>query len=71
MPKDANGTELNAGDSVSVIKDLKVKGASTTLKRGTTIKNIKLTSKENEIEAKVDKFGVIVLKTEFLKNLGL
>ncbi|EAK0147727.1 PhnA domain-containing protein [Campylobacter coli] len=53
MPKDANGTELNAGDSVSVIKDLKVKGASTTLKRGTTIKNIKLTSKENEIEAKV------------------
>ncbi|EAI8739798.1 alkylphosphonate utilization protein, partial [Campylobacter coli] len=55
MPKDANGTELNAGDSVSVIKDLKVKGASTTLKRGTTIKNIKLTSKENEIEAKVDK----------------
>lgn len=60
MAKDANGTELNAGDSVSVIKDLKVKGVSTTLKRGTTIKNIKLTSKESEIEARVDKFGVIV-----------
>ncbi len=59
MPKDANGTELNAGDSVSVIKDLKVKGASTTLKRGTTIKNIKLTSKENEIEAKVDKLALL------------
>ncbi|EOI4923305.1 TPA: PhnA domain-containing protein [Campylobacter jejuni] len=69
MAKDANGTELNAGDSVSVIKDLKVKGASTTLKRGTTIKNIKLTSKEGEIEARVDKFGVIVLKTEFLKKI--
>ncbi|EAJ8706645.1 alkylphosphonate utilization protein [Campylobacter jejuni] len=69
MAKDVNGTELNAGDSVSVIKDLKVKGASTTLKRGTTIKNIKLTSKEGEIEARVDKFGVIVLKTEFLKKI--
>ncbi|AWB39793.1 TerC family protein [Campylobacter jejuni] len=69
MAKDANGIELNTGDSVSVIKDLKVKGASTTLKRGTTIKNIKLTSKEGEIEARVDKFGVIVLKTEFLKKI--
>ncbi|EAI6228091.1 TerC family protein [Campylobacter jejuni] len=69
MAKDANGIELNTGDSVSVIKDLKVKGVSTTLKRGTTIKNIKLTSKEGEIEARVDKFGVIVLKTEFLKKI--
>ncbi|HEF7637517.1 TPA: PhnA domain-containing protein [Campylobacter jejuni] len=69
MAKDSNGIELNTGDSVSVIKDLKVKGASTTLKRGTTIKNIKLTSKEGEIEARVDKFGVIVLKTEFLKKI--
>ncbi|HDZ5065637.1 TPA: alkylphosphonate utilization protein [Campylobacter jejuni] len=69
MTKDANGTELNAGDSVSVIKDLKVKGASMTLKRGTTIKNIKLSSKENQIEAKVDKLGVVVLKTEFLKKI--
>lgn len=69
MPKDVNGVELNSGDSVSVIKDLKVKGASATLKRGTTIKNIKLGSKDNEIEAKVDKFGTIVLKTEFLKKI--
>ncbi|WP_299548137.1 alkylphosphonate utilization protein [uncultured Helicobacter sp.] len=69
MAKDANGTELNAGDSVSVIKDLKVKGANATLKRGTTIKNIRLTSKDTEIEAKVDKFGTIVLKTEFLKKI--
>lgn len=65
MVKDANGVELNAGDSVSVIKDLKVKGASATLKRGTTIKNIRLTGKDTEIEARVDKFGTIILKTEF------
>lgn len=69
MAKDANGVELNAGDSVSVIKDLKVKGAGATLKRGTTIKNIRLTNKDSEIEAKVDKFGMIVLKTEFLKKV--
>lgn len=69
MPKDVNGVELNSGDNASVIKDLKVKGAGTTLKRGTTIKNIKLSSKDNEIEAKVDKFGTIVLKTEFLKKI--
>lgn len=69
MAKDSNGTELSAGDNVSVIKDLKVKGASTTLKRGTTIKNIKLTNKDSEIEAKVDKFGTLVLKTEFLKKI--
>lgn len=69
MAKDANGVELNVGDSVSVIKDLKVKGAGATLKRGTTIKNIRLTNKDSEIEAKVDKFGMIVLKTEFLKKV--
>ncbi len=69
MPKDTNGNELNSGDSVTIIKDLKVKGASSTLKRGTTIKNIKLTNKDNEIEAKVEKFGNLVLKTEFLKKI--
>ena len=69
MAKDSNGTELNAGDSVSVIKDLKVKGANTMLKRGTTIKNIRLTNNDDEIEAKVDKFGMIVLKTCFLKKV--
>ena len=69
MAKDFNGTELNAGDNVSVIKDLKVKGASSTIKRGTTIKNIRLTNKDDEIEAKVDKCGVVVLKTCFLKKI--
>ena len=69
MAKDSNGTELSAGDNVSVIKDLKVKGASSTIKRGTTIKNIRLTNKDDEIEAKVDKCGVVVLKTCFLKKI--
>ena len=69
MAKDSNGTELNTGDSVSVIKDLKVKGASSTIKRGTTIKNIKLTSKANEVECKINGVGVVVLKCEFLKKI--
>ena len=68
MPKDSNGTELNAGDNVALIKDLKVKGSGVTLKRGTTIKNIKITDNDKEIEGRVDKIGVIVLKTEFLKK---
>ena len=68
MPKDANGTELNAGDNVTLIKDLKVKGAGATLKRGTMVKNIKITDDDKEIEGKIDKMGVIVLKTEFLKK---
>ncbi|CAE10579.1 alkylphosphonate utilization protein [Wolinella succinogenes] len=66
--RDSNGAELQEGDSVLVIKDLKVKGASITLKRGTLVKNIKLTAKEDEIEGRVEKQGVIVLKTCFLKK---
>ncbi|MDL0088420.1 alkylphosphonate utilization protein [Campylobacter gastrosuis] len=68
MAKDSNGNELNNGDNVTLIKDLKVKGAGATLKRGTLVKNIKLTSKDSEIEGRIDKMGVIVLKTEFLKK---
>ncbi|HRF57636.1 MAG TPA: alkylphosphonate utilization protein [Campylobacterales bacterium] len=67
--RDSNGTELNEGDSVSVVKDLKVKGAALTIKRGTTVKNIRLTSDDEEIEGKVDKHGTIVLKTCFLKKI--
>lgn len=67
--QDSNGNELVAGDSVQVIKDLKVKGSSLTIKRGTIVKNIRLTNKEDEIEGKVDKSGVIVLKTCFLKKV--
>lgn len=67
--KDSNGNPLNAGDNVQIIKDLKVKGSSLTLKRGTMIKNIRLTDNEDEIEGKVDKSGTIVLKTCFLKKV--
>jgi protein PhnA len=66
--KDSNGTALNDGDSVLVIKDLKVKGTSVTLKRGTMIKNIRLTSDEEEIECNSDKVKGLVLRTEFLKK---
>lgn len=65
--KDSNGNVLNDGDSVHLIKDLKVKGTSTTLKRGTIVKNIKLTSNEEEIDCRVGKVQ-IVLKTCFLKK---
>jgi protein PhnA len=66
--KDSNGNPLNDGDSVQVIKDLKVKGSSTTLKRGKTLKNIRRTSKDSEVECRDGK-STIVLKTQFLKKI--
>ena len=66
--KDSNGNTLTNGDSVTVIKDLKVKGTSVTLKRGTLIKNIRLTDDEDEIECNADKVKGQVLKTCFLKK---
>lgn len=66
--KDSNGATLSEGDSVTVIKDLKVKGSSTVLKRGTVIKNIRLTGDPGEIEGRTDKVKGLVLKTEFLKK---
>jgi len=69
MPaRDSNGTELLDGDSVMVIKDLKVKGTSSTLKRGTMIRNIRLTDDEGLIECNAEKIKGLVLKTEFLKK---
>jgi protein PhnA len=65
--KDSNGTLLNEGDSVTIIKDLKVKGSSSVIKRGTVVKNIRLTDDEIEVEGKVEK-TMMVLKTEFLKK---
>lgn len=65
--KDSNGTILNEGDSALLIKTLKVKGSSITLNRGTVIKNIRLTSNNEEVECRVDK-SVLVLKTCFLKK---
>lgn len=66
--KDSNGNLLQEGDSVTIIKDLKVKGSSTVIKRGTVIKNIRLTDDENEIEGTANK-EQMVLKTEFLKKV--
>lgn len=66
--RDSNGNILNEGDSVTLIKDLKVRGSSSTIKRGTVVKNIRLTEEEGEIEGKVEK-TVMVLKTEFLKKV--
>jgi len=65
--KDSNGNELNDGDSVQVIKDLKVKGSSTVLKQGKVFKNIRLTSKDEEVECRDGK-STLVLKTCFLKK---
>ena len=66
--KDSNGNILQDGDSVTLIKDLKVKGTSVTLKRGTMIKGIRLTNNNQEIECRVAKVKGLVLKTEFLKK---
>lgn len=65
--KDSNGNPLNDGDSVTLLKDLKVKGSSTTLKRGTVVKNIRLTNDEEEVEGRVER-TVMVLKAAFLKK---
>ena len=66
--KDSNGTRLADGDSVSLIKDLKVKGTSVTLKRGQLCRNIRLTDDAKLVECNVDKVKGLVLRTEFLKK---
>jgi protein PhnA len=66
--KDSNGTELKDGDNVTLVKDLKVKGAGTTLKRGTMIKGIRLTDDEDEIDCRHEKIKGLVLRTEFVKK---
>jgi protein PhnA len=65
ITKDSNGNILKDGDTVKLIKDLKVKGSSITLKRGTVVKNIKLTDDADEVDCRVEKMA-IVLRTEFL-----
>lgn len=66
--KDSHGNDLQDGDSVQVIKDLKVKGASTTLKRGKVFKNIRLTARDDEVECREGR-STLVLKTAFLKKV--
>lgn len=66
--KDSNGSILNDGDTVTLIKDLKVKGSSLVLKRGTTVKKIKLTDDAAEVDCRINGSS-IVLRTEFLKKI--
>ncbi|KAF6586954.1 zinc ribbon domain-containing protein YjdM [Paenibacillus polymyxa] len=66
--KDANGNILKDGDSVTVIKDLKVKGSSSVLKIGTKVKNIRLVDGDHDIDCKIDGFGAMKLKSEFVKK---
>ncbi|AVT57742.1 MULTISPECIES: zinc ribbon domain-containing protein YjdM [Pectobacterium] len=66
--KDANGNLLADGDTVTVIKDLKVKGSSTPLKIGTRVKGIRLVEGDHNIDCKIDGFGPMKLKSEFVKK---
>ena len=67
--KDANGNILNDGDSVTVIKDLKVKGSSSSIKIGTKVKNIRLVDGAiHDIDCKIDGFGAMKLKSNFVKK---
>lgn len=66
---DANGNELQDGDTVTVIKDLKLKGTSSVVKVGTKVKNIRLVEGDHDIDCKVDGIGAIKLKSEFVKKV--
>ena len=66
--RDANGNELKDGDSVTVIKDLKIKGSSSVVKVGTKVRNIRLTDGDHDIDCKIDGIGAMQLKSEFVKK---
>ena len=68
ITRDAAGNVLADGDSVTLIKDLKVKGTSTTLKQGTVIRQIRLTDKDDEIDCRHDTIKGLVLRTEFVRK---
>ncbi len=65
---DSNGNELKNGDAVVIIKDLPVKGAPKPIKAGTKVKNIRLTDGDHNIDCKVDGFGAMALKSEFVRK---
>jgi protein PhnA len=67
--RDAHGNVLQDGDTVLVIKDLKVKGSSSALKIGTKVKNIRLVSGDHNIDCKIEGFGAMKLKSEFVKKV--
>lgn len=66
--KDSNGNVLQDGDTVTVIKDLKIKGSSSVVKVGTKVKNIRLVDGDHDIDCKIDGIGPMSLKTEFVKK---
>jgi protein PhnA len=66
---DANGNVLNDGDTVTVIKDLKIKGSSSVVKVGTKVKNIRLVEGDHDIDCKIDGIGAMSLKSEFVKKI--
>ena len=66
--RDANGNVLQDGDSITVIKDLKVKGSSLVVKVGTKVKNIRLVEGDHDIDCKIDGIGAMKLKSEFVKK---
>jgi protein PhnA len=66
--KDAFGTVLNDGDTITVIKDLKIKGSSSVVKVGTKVKNIRLVEGDHDIDCKIDGIGAMSLKSEFVKK---
>ena len=68
--KDANGNVLQDGDSITVIKDLKIKGSSSVVKVGTKVKNIRLVDGDHDIDCKIDGIGAMKLKSEFVKKLA-
>lgn len=68
--RDANGTALQDGDTVTVIKDLKVKGSSSVVKVGTKVKNIRLVEGDHDIDCKIPGIGAMGLKSEFVKKLS-
>jgi protein PhnA len=68
VTRDANGNVLTDGDTVTVIKDLKVKGSSAVVKVGTRVKNIRLVGGDHDIDCKIDGIGAMKLKSEFVKK---
>jgi protein PhnA len=66
--RDAHGNELQDGDTITVIKDLKVKGSSSVVKVGTKVKNIRLVDGDHDIDCKIDGIGAMKLKSEFVKK---
>ncbi len=67
--RDANGNVLQDGDTITVIKDLKVKGSSSVVKVGTKVKNIRLVEGDHDIDCKIEGFGAMKLKSEFVKKV--